>query len=60
MRAMETREVYAWPEFRAFVKRLGVDMDLPHRHLKITLDMECEVGVEVEFIGVDRKDTDNG
>lgn len=45
------REVYHWPEFQAFAKRLGIDWNLPTVDLCIFIPLDGNVKVVHEYLG---------
>lgn len=47
-------ETWQWPETRAFLARLGVDLSLPIRRLEVKLETGGVPVVTVEHFGVDR------
>ena len=46
-------DVFNWPEFELFAKRLGVNIESPIRVLTINLDVEDVAIVKCEHYGVD-------
>lgn len=43
-------DVFAWPEFMAFAKRIGIDMSLPTRRVNIELDIHTIANIEHTFM----------
>ena len=50
----ESTEVYHWPEFKAFAKRLGIAYKKLTTKLTITLDCDCLVRVAHDYHGEER------
>jgi len=48
------REVYHWPEFRAFAERLGLEYELPTTEITITIPLEGLVTIAHDYHGKDR------
>lgn len=46
-------EVCRWPEYQAFAKRLGIDLELPYRDISIQLPMEECVSVTQNYLADD-------
>lgn len=52
-------EVWQWPEFTAFAKRLGVELDLPTRSLTIHIPYDGITEITQGYIGRDVPAVDN-
>lgn len=48
-----SKEVMAWPEFRALMKRLGIDSVMPIRSLTLKIGMGEVVTLEINQLGID-------
>ena len=48
------RDVYYWPEFKAFAERLGIEYELLTTNLTITIPCEGAVVVAHDYHGSDR------
>lgn len=51
-----SQEVYHWPEFKAFAKRLGIAGDLPTTNIVIAMLMNEPVKVYHTYRGYDMQD----
>lgn len=47
-------DVYHWPEFKAFAKRLGIAHELPTLNITITIPVDGVVVVAHDYQGEDR------
>ena len=47
------RDVWRWPEFQAFAKRLGIDTSKPNTSLSITLEMDECVKIHETYLSSD-------
>ena len=54
---VSSHEVLSWPEFIAFAKRLGIDVDKPILELTINLQHRNTAVVEEIYYGIDDKET---
>ena len=48
-KVISTYDVCQWPEWRAFATRLGIDLNLKIRRVKITLETHAPVHVELAY-----------
>jgi hypothetical protein len=49
----ESYAVFRWPEFQAFIKRAGVNVQYPIRTINISLPLDGAMEIEIEQLGMD-------
>jgi len=52
-KAALSRDVWKWPEFQAFTKRLRIDVNTPTTNLTIRIPLGEVVSITQEFYGSD-------
>jgi hypothetical protein len=50
------RQLMAWPEFKAFADRLGIDIGLPTVAIELKIPLDERVEIIQRYIGQDTKD----
>lgn len=58
MASTDLLDLAQWPEFVAFMDRLGIELTQPIRSLKINMSVDGETVIEQEFFGEDRADAE--
>lgn len=53
-----SQHVMQWPEYLAFMERLGVDLTRITSRMVIDLQWDCEVRISHEFAGSDTEPTE--
>ena len=53
MNPVHSRSVFKWPEFQAFINRLGVVTDHRTISLRITLDVDSMAQIDQQYLGLD-------